>query len=53
MEGSSEGEGIGSFVMALERLYEALNRLSETHPEWTAQKRQVSFLSCKRFPGSI
>ena len=39
----SEGEGIGSFVMALERLYEALNRLSETHPEWTAPKEASEF----------
>ena len=38
-----EGEGIGSFVMALERLYEALNRLSETHPEWTAPKEASEF----------
>ena len=38
-----EGEGIGSFVMALERLYEALNRLSETHQEWTAPKEASEF----------
>ena len=29
--------------MALERLYEALNRLSETHPEWTAPKEASEF----------
>ena len=29
--------------MALERLYEALNRLSETHQEWTAPKEASEF----------
>ncbi len=38
-----EGEGIGSFVMSLERLYEELNRLSEKHPEWTAPKEASEF----------
>ena len=30
-------------LLALERLYEALNRLSETHPEWTAPKEASEF----------
>ena len=38
-----EGEGIGSFVLSLERLYEELNRLSEKHPEWTAPKEASEF----------
>lgn len=38
-----EGEGIGSLVLSLERLYESLNRLSETHPEWTAPKEASEF----------
>lgn len=38
-----KGEGIGSFVLALERLYEELNRLSENHPEWTPPKEASEF----------
>lgn len=38
-----EGEGIGSFVHSLEKLYEQLDHISETHPEWIAPKEASEF----------
>lgn len=38
-----EGEGIGAFVMGLEKLYEEMNRVSEKFPQWNPPKEADTF----------